>query len=53
MICESQEVEMVKGNIGRIHVHLLVSVPPTMAVSKFVQRKKELTSMKLLMENWG
>ena len=53
MICASLDVEIVKGNIRRDHVHMLVSVPPTQAVSRLVQRMKGLTSRKLLMENRG
>jgi putative transposase len=53
MICASLDVEIVKGNIRRDHVHMLVSVPPTLAVSRLVQRMKGLTSRKLLMENRG
>jgi putative transposase len=34
-------------------VHLLVSVPPTLSVSRLVQRMKGLTSRKLPMENKG
>jgi REP element-mobilizing transposase RayT len=40
MICARLDVEIVKGNISRDHVHLLVSVPPTLAVSWLVQRLK-------------
>jgi putative transposase len=53
MICASLDVEIVKGSIRREHVHLLVSVPPTLAVSRLVQRMKGLTSRKLLLENKG
>jgi putative transposase len=53
MICASLDVEIVKGSISRDHVHLLVSIPPTVAVSKLVQRMKGLTSRKLLEENRG
>jgi len=53
MVCASLDVEIVKGSISRDHVHLLVSVPPTIAVSKLVQRMKGLTSRKLLEENRG
>ena len=53
MIYASLEVEIVKGNISRDHVHLLVSVPPTLAVSRLVQRMKGLTSRRLLEENKG
>ena len=53
MICASLDVEIVEGNLSRDHVHLLVSVPPTLAVSRLVQRMKGLTSRKLLEENRG
>jgi putative transposase len=53
MICASLDVEIVKGNISRDHVHLLVSEPPTLAVSRLVQRMKGLTSRRLLEENRG
>jgi len=52
-ICTSLDVEIIKGNIRRDHVHLLVSVPPTLAVSKLVQRMKGVTSRILLQENRG
>jgi putative transposase len=53
MICASLDVEIEKGNISRDHVHLLVSVPPTLAVSRLVQGMKGLISRKLLQENRG
>jgi putative transposase len=53
MICTSLDVEIVKGHISRDHVHLMVSVPPYVAVSRLVQRMKGLTSRKLLQENRG
>ena len=53
MICTSLGVEIVKGHISRDHVHLMVSVPPYVAVSRLVQRMKGLTSRKLLQENRG
>ena len=53
VICASLDVEIVKGHISRDHVHLLVSVPPYIAVSKLVQRIKGVTSRKLLQENRG
>ena len=51
LICTSLEVEIVKGHIRRDHVHLLVSAPPYVSVSKLVQRIKGLTSRKLLQES--
>ena len=53
LICASLDVEIIKGNIRQDHVHLLVSVPPTLSVSKLVQRMKGVTSRKLLQENKG
>jgi len=53
MVCTSLDVEIVKGHISRDHVHLMVSAPPYVAVSRLVQRMKGLTSRKLLMENRG
>ena len=38
--CEAQEVYIVKGHISADHVHLLLSVPPNIAVSDLVQRLK-------------
>jgi len=49
-ICKSMDVEIVKGHVSKDHVHLLVSVPPQLSVSKFVQRLKGKTSRKLLGE---
>jgi len=53
LICTSLDVDIIKGNIRRDHVHLLVSVPPSLSVSKLVQRIKGVTSRKLLQENRG
>ena len=53
LICTSLDVEIVEGHISRDHIHLLVSVPPYVSVSKLVQRMKGLTSRKLLQENRG
>lgn len=53
LICTSMDVDIIKGNIRRDHVHLLVSVPPTLSMSRLVQRIKGVTSRKLLQENRG
>ena len=59
-ICETLEVEILAGNIRSDHVHMLVSVPPQISVSKLVQRLKGVSSRKLLQnshrlkkEYWG
>ena len=49
-ICKSMDVEIVKGHISRDHVHLFVSVPPHISVSKLVQSLKGKTSRKLMTE---
>ena len=50
MIYQSNEVEILAGNVGSDHIHLLVSVPPHLSASKLVQYIKENTSRKLQME---
>ena len=49
-ICLVEEVEILKGHVSSDHVHLLVSYPPKLSVSKLVMRIKGKTSRKLLME---
>ena len=48
--CEALEVQIVKGHIAPDHVHLLVSVPPQIAVSGLVQRLKGRSARKMLEE---
>lgn len=50
-ICKEHEVEIIKGHVSRDHVHLFVSVPPHLAVSKLVQYLKGKSSYKMLQEN--
>ena len=47
--CASLDVEIVSGHVATDHVHLLVSVPPHLAVSELVQRLKGRTSRLMLM----
>ena len=49
-ICVSEDVEIIRGHISRDHVHLFVSVPPQLALSKLIQRVKGKTARKLMME---
>jgi putative transposase len=48
--CEAQEVYIEKGHIALDHVHMLLSVPPNIAVSDLVQRLKGGSSRKMLDE---
>ena len=49
-ICKENDVEIIKGHVSCDHVHLFVSVPPHMAVSKLVQYMKGKSSRKLMYE---
>ena len=49
-ICKSHEVEILKGHISKDHIHMFVSVPPHLSVSKLVQLLKGKSSRKLLSE---
>ena len=45
--CESFEIQIIKGVVSKDHVHIFVSVPPTMAPSEIMRRIKGRTSSKL------
>ena len=49
-ICKTNEVEIIKGHVSKEHIHIFVSVPPHLAVSKLVQYIKGKTSIKLQQE---
>ena len=49
-VCKNNEIEIIAGHVSKDHVHLLVSVPPHLSVSKTVQYIKGYSSRKLLME---
>ena len=49
-VCRDQEVEILKGHVSKDHVHLFVSIPPQVTISRFVQRVKGKSSYKLLQE---
>jgi putative transposase len=50
-ICKEHDVEIIKGHVSSDHIHIFVSVPPHMAVSKLVQYIKGKSSYKLMQEN--
>jgi len=50
-ICKEHEVEIIKGHISQEHVHMFVSVPPHLAISKLVQYLKGKSSYKMLQEH--
>jgi putative transposase len=47
-VCKSYDIEILKGHIRPDHVHLLLSVPPTMAPSRVMQAIKGKTSHRLM-----
>ncbi len=49
-ICTRSDVEIIKGHVSSDHVHLFVSIPPQVTISRFVQQVKGKTSHKLLSE---
>lgn len=49
-ICSTDKVDILKGAIGPDHVHLLLEIPPYIAVSRIVQHLKGESSRKLQME---
>ena len=49
-ICFQEDIEIIKGHISSDHVHLFVSYPPKLCISKMVQLMKGRTSRKILME---
>jgi putative transposase len=50
-ICKEHDVEIIKGHVSKDHVHLFVSIPPHLAISKLVQYLKGKSSYKLMLEN--
>lgn len=49
-IAMANEVEILSGNVSSDHIHIHVSIPPHLSVSKFVQFAKGATSRKLQLE---
>lgn len=49
-VCRDSEIEILKGHVSKDHVHLFVSIPPQIAVSRVVQKIKGKSSYKLLQE---
>ena len=47
-ICKQNDIEILQGHVRPDHVHLLLSVPPTMAPSRVMQAIKGKTSHRLM-----
>ena len=50
IICQELDAAIVKGHLSQDHVHMLVSIPPHLSISKLVQHLKGISSRKLQME---
>ena len=48
--CNSMYVTIIRGCVGKEHIHLLVSCPPSISVSKLVQQLKGKTARVLMQE---
>jgi putative transposase len=49
-ICGQHDAQILKGHVSRDHVHLFVSIPPQVTISRLVQRLKGKTAYKLFQE---
>ena len=49
-ICGAADVHILKGHVSKDHVHLLVSIPPQVTISRLVQRLKGKSSRRLMQE---
>ena len=47
-ICKANDVEILKGHISKDHIHLLVSAPPHLAISRLMQYIKGKSSYKMM-----
>jgi putative transposase len=49
--CEARGIKIIRGSVGKEHVHMLLSCPPTLAPSKIMQYLKGRSS-KILQEEF-
>ena len=49
-VCAAREIKILKGHVGRDHVHLMVSIPPSISVSQVMQYVKGKSSRMMLAE---
>ncbi len=49
-ICGTHEVTIMTGHVAKDHVHLFLSVPPSVTISRLVQMLKGKSSYKMLHE---
>jgi|ERR1700679_548285 putative transposase len=49
-ICGTHDVKIMKGHVSKDHVHLLVSIPPQVTISRLLQWLKGKTAHKIMLE---
>lgn len=50
-ICAVHNIQIIKGHVSKDHIHIFISMPPQISVSKIAQYLKGKTSRKLMQEN--
>lgn len=50
-ICLTNNVKILRGHVSKDHIHIFISTPPQISVSKIAQLVKGKTSRKLLQED--
>ncbi len=50
-ICTTYHIQIIRGHISKDHIHIFISMPPQISVSKIAQYLKGKTSRKILQEN--
>lgn len=49
-ICQTENIQIIRGHVSKDHVHIFISAPPQLSPSKIAQYLKGKTSRKLLQE---
>ena len=50
-ICMEHSIQILRGHVSKDHIHIFISMPPQISVSKIAQYIKGKTSRKLLQES--
>jgi len=49
-VCNTHNIQIIRGHVSKDHIHLFISAPPQLSVSKITQYIKGKTSRKILQE---
>ena len=50
-ICDTHNVQIIRGHVSKDHIHLFISMPPQISIAKIAQYIKGKTARKILQEN--